>query len=105
MRTNNTPFSDVCSLIALEKVYDASGHYTTSETAREVFCSISDGVVRTEYYEALKSGVKLSATAEVYADDYASETILEHNGTRYNIQRIYPTGYGTLELSLTEVIR
>lgn len=105
MRSNNTPFTDVCSLVTVTTTKDADGYDTTSETSREVFCSISDGVVRSEYYEAMKAGVKLSVTVEAWQDDYAKETMLDHNGTRYKIERTYPTGYGTIELTCSEVVR
>lgn len=105
MRSNNTPFTDVCSLISVTTTKDADGYDTTAETSREIFCSVSDGVVRSEYYEAMKAGVKLSATVEVWQDDYQKETLLEHGETRYKVERVYPTGNGTLELSCSEVVR
>lgn len=105
MRSNRTPFTDLCTLIALEISKDEEGYDTTNEIRREIFCSVSDGVNRAEYYEAMKSGVKLSATIEVNDGDYEKEQILEHEGTRYKIERVYPTGYGTLELSCSEVVR
>lgn len=105
MRSNKTPFTDLCTLIALEISKDEDGYDTTNEIKREIFCSVSDGVNRAEYYEAMKSGVKLSATIEVNDGDYEKEQILEHEGTRYKIERVYPTGYGTLELSCSEVVR
>ena len=105
MRSNKTPFTDLCTLIALEISKDEDGYDTTNKIKREVFCSVSDGVNRAEYYEAMKSGVKLSATIEVNDGDYEKEQIPEHEGTRYKIERVYPTGYGTLELSCSEVVR
>lgn len=105
MRSNNTPFADVCSLISTVATKDADGYDTVTETFRDVFCSISDGVVRSEYYEAMKAGIRLSITVEVWQDDYQKETLLDHNKTRYKIERTYPTGNGTLELSCSEVVR
>ena len=105
MRTNNTPFTDVCKLIAVSTTEDDDGYSTQTETEREIFCSVCDGVTRSEFYEAYKAGLKLTATVEVYQDDYDCELLLEHDNKRYNIVRVYPTGYGTLELSLAEVVR
>lgn len=105
MKSNKTPFADVCSLIAVTEISDSSKHYTTEETATEVFCSVSVGVTRSEFYEAMKAGIKLTATFEVYEDDYTGQALLEHDQTRYRVLRAFPTGYGTLELSCEEVLR
>lgn len=104
MKTNRAPFSDICELISVSTAKDADGYDIRTETEREVFCSISAGVSRTEMYEALKAGIKLSATAEVWEADYNRAELLEYEGIRYRIVRCYPSGYGTLELSLEEVV-
>ena len=105
MRSNRAPFTDLCTLIALEISKDEDGYDSIDEIKREIFCSVSDGVSRSEFYESMKAGVKLSATIEVNDGDYDKEQILEHEGIRYKIERVYPTGYGTLELSCSEVVR
>ena len=105
MRSNRAPFTDLCTLIRLEISKDEDGYDSINEIKREIFCSVSDGVSRSEFYEAMKAGVKLSATIEVNDGDYDKEQILELEGTRYKIERVYPTGYGTLELSCSEVVR
>lgn len=105
MKSNRTPFSDVCSLIAVTKIPATGRHYSTEETATEIFCSVSKGVARTEFYEAMKAGKKLTATFEIYEDEYDGQELLEHEGKRYKIARTFPTGHGTLELSCEEVIR
>lgn len=104
MRSNRIPFTDICQLVAVSNLRDADGYSTVRETARQVFCSIIAGVSRAEMYEALKAGIKLSATAEIWEDDYNHESQLEHDGVRYKIIRCYPTGNGTLELALEEVV-
>lgn len=105
MKSNRAPFTDVCSLISVTKIPDGSRHYTTKEKATTVFCSVSKGVVRSEFYEAMKAGNKLTATFEVYEDVYKGQELLKHEKTRYRIVRTFPTGYGTLELTCEEVIR
>lgn len=105
MKSNRTPFADVCNLIAVTQITDNTKHYNTEDTATEVFCSVSKGVARAEFYEAMKAGIKLTATFEVYEDDYTGQELLEHNQTRYRVLRAFPTGYSTLELSCEEVTR
>lgn len=104
-RTNRTPFADVCSLISVTDAADVEGYKTSTETVSEVFCSICNGVVRSEWYEAYKAGIRLSLTVEVNEGDYAGQTLLDYDSKRYKIERTYPTGYGTLELSCSEEIR
>ena len=106
MRTNITPFTDLCVLIGDAETTGADGY--TDETAparREIFCSVQDGVNRAEFYEAYKAGVRLSLTVEVHDGDYDGARVLIHDGTLYEILRTYPTGHGTLELSCREVVR
>lgn len=105
MKSNRTPFSDVCELVTITATQDADGYKTTVETKTQVFCSVNVGVVRSEFYEALKAGVKLSVTIEVWQEDYNNATLLEFDGKRYKIERTYPTGHGTLEMTCSEVVR
>lgn len=106
MQTNHTPFTDICTLIAQEKRKGEDGYDdSVMETAREVFCSVCDGVTRSEFYEAYKAGVKLTLTVEINDGDYNAERLLEHDGKRYQIIRTYPSGYGTLECTCAEVVR
>lgn len=106
MRTNNTPFTDICTLIAQKKSKGGDGYTDTdAETAREVLCSVCDGVTRSEFYEAYKAGLKLTLTVEIHEGDYNAERLLEHDGKRYQIIRTYPSGYGTMECTCAEVVR
>jgi hypothetical protein len=104
MRSNNTPFTDICTLIGIEKSHDADGYAVDIEKKSEVFCSVADGATRSEFYEALRNGIKLSITVEVWQDDYNGQQRIEYNSIKYRVVRGYPTGHGTLELSCSEVI-
>lgn len=103
--TNRTPWCDVVSLISVVSEEDAAGYETKSEIAREVSCTFTNGVSRAEYYEAMKAGVRVSATVELWEDDFENERLLEFEGKRYEIGRCWPTGRGTVDLSLSEVWR
>lgn len=106
MRTNNTPFTDLCVLIGDAETTGADGYTDSTEASRrEIFCSVQDGVNRAEFYEAYKAGVRLAITVEVHAGDFGGERELLYDGDRYEILRTYPTGHGTLELSCREVTR
>lgn len=104
MKTNNVPFFDECLLIKVIETDDSDGYETKSEERVEVYCSISDGVTRSEMYEAMKAGIKLTGTAEIWEEDYDKQQLLEYDGIRFKIERAYPTGHGTLELSLSQEV-
>lgn len=105
-RANTLPMDELCTLIGVERTLNANGYDATrEEPEREVFCGFAQGVSRTEYYEAMKAGVRLSATVEIWEDDYQGERLLEHGGHRYRVGRTWPTGRGTLQLYLEEVRR
>ena len=103
--TNRTPWMDELTLITKTTERDAEGYETVTETEREILCCFYDGVTRGEFYESMKAGMQASAEAEVWADDYERETIAEHDGIRYVVNRHYETGRGTIRLILQEVIR
>lgn len=106
MRSNRTPFCDVADLVSIAETLDGNGYTTIStESKSTVYCSIIDGVTRAEFYEAEKTGHMLSATIEVWEDDYTGQKLVDVNLKRYRVVRAYPTGHGTLELSCEEVIR
>lgn len=104
-RTNRTPWMDVIKLIAVSRAKDDDGYEQETETERTVCCTFSEGVNRTEFYEAMKAGIRASATVELWADEYDGEERAEVNGKTYSVVRAYETGRGTLDLTLTEVIR
>lgn len=105
-KTNRTPMTDLVKLVSYAKTPDADGYDESSTpTEREIWCSFAEGVSRTEYYEAAKAGVRLSATVEIWEDDYQGERELRYGDRRFQIGRTWPTGRGTLQLYLTEVWR
>lgn len=104
-RTNKTPWMQDLTLIKQIKTSDTSGYESITETTRTIACTFSEGISRTEFYEGMKAGIQLSATAEIWQDDYEKEELCSYEESRYRIVRVFETGRGTLELSLSEVIR
>lgn len=105
MKTNRTPWTDKVKLISVAETADNDGYITTVETETEIFCTITDGVVRSEFYEAMKAGITLTAQCEIYEAEYDGQKLLDYGSKRFDIVRVFPSGYGTLFLSLSEVIR
>ena len=96
---------DTISLVNVIKTTDADGYDTTTETLTTVKCDSGNGVTRSEFYEAMKSGIKLTAAFEMWACDYGGQEHVEHNGKRYKVERAYPLGDGAVQLNCSEVVR
>ena len=97
--------TDTIRLISSKRVRDPDGYWTDVETAEEVFCDSGKGVTRAEFWEARRSDVKMSAAFELWACDYGGQTVVEHNGTRYKVERAYPLGDGSIQLNCSEAVR
>ncbi len=73
-----------------------------AEERKEIFCSRLS-VKRSEYYAAMREGVKVSQVFKVCSLDYSREKLLEYDGSRYKVERIYQTSENYLELVCSEV--
>ncbi len=97
--------NDTIKLVDVVVTEDADGYETTVETLTEVKCDSGNGVTRTEFYEAYKAGLELTAAFEMWACDYGGQKIIEHNGKRYKVERAFPLGDGAIQLNCSEVKR
>ena len=96
---------DTISLVNVVKTTDADGYDTTTETLTTVMCDSGNGVTRSEFYEAMKAGIKLTAAFETWACDYGGQEYIEHNGKRYKVERAFPLGDGAIQLNCSEIKR
>ena len=97
--------NDTIKLVDVVAEIDADGYETFEEKLTEVKCDSGNGVTRTEFYEAYKAGLELSAAFEMWACDYGGQKVIEHNGKRYKVERAFPTGDGVMQLNCSEVKR
>ena len=97
--------NDTIKLVDVVVTEDADGYETTVETLTEVKCDSGNGVTRTEFYEAYKAGLELSAAFEMWECDYGGQKIIEHNGKRYKVERAFPLGDGAVQINCSEVKR
>ena len=97
--------NDTIKLVDIVAEIDADGYETFEEKLTEVKCDSGNGVTRTEFYEAYKAGLELSAAFEMWACDYEGQKVIEHRGKRYKVERAFPTGDGALQLNCSEVKR
>ena len=96
---------DTISLVNVVKTTDTDGYDTTTETLTTVMCDSGNGVTRSEFYEAMKAGIRLTAAFEMWACDYDGQKVIEHNGKRYNVERAFPLGDGAVQLNCSEIKR
>ncbi len=97
--------NDTIKLVDVVTTEDADGYETTVEKLTEVKCDSGNGVTRTEFYEAYKAGLELSAAFEMWACDYEGQKVIEHRGKRYKVERAFPLGDGVIQLNCSEVKR
>lgn len=81
----------VINLIALDNAMDKYGVQAAAETVRPVFCQL-DGVTRSEFFNARRSGIRSEYKFRLFATAYQGETLLEYGGRRMSVYRVYPDG-------------
>ena len=59
---------------------------------------------RTEFYQAMKAGLKASIVFKVYTDELCNASLVEYNGVRYEIKRTYRVDSNYTELICAEVV-
>lgn len=97
-------YADVITLIAETTTQDADGYQRTTETAAEVYANVKS-VKRSEFYEALRSGITETIVFEIFAHDYDKQRLIDYGGTRYKVERVYQTTLDRVELTCSEVRR
>ena len=97
--------NDTIKLVDIVAEIDADGYETFEEKLTEVKCDSGNGVTRTEFYEAYKAGLELSAAFEMWACGYDGQKVIEHRGKRYKVERAFPTGDGVVQLNCSEIKR
>lgn len=62
-----------------------------------------DSVKRNEFFEAMRSGIRLALVFHIAVDDYQGETRLLYENTKYKIEKTYRLNEYDLELSVSEL--
>lgn len=87
----------VIKLINITTTQDENGVLRNIETSRSVFCQWQS-VTRAEFFEGGRTGLNPELVFTIFHADYDEETILEYNGKRYAIYRVYNGGDDYIEL-------
>ena len=97
-------YRDTVDLIKVVHTEDADGYMTDTETSRTV-CADVNNATRMEFYEAYKAGLQIALNITIRYEDYEGEKLVEFNGQRYKVERLYSADRERMELSCSEVIR
>lgn len=89
----------VCTLIGTTHKPDALSQQVSTETRREVFCTVGS-VQQSEFFAAGRNGLKPRLCAKVFCDDYQNENVVEVDGVRYGVYRTYLNDNYQMELYL-----
>lgn len=79
---------DVLILISQNITTDQYGREVVTESTRQVFCEVSS-ITQSEFYAAANAELQPEFRFNVFFGDYAGESIVEYQGTRYAIYRTY----------------
>lgn len=108
--------NDYIQLMTVTGMEKDSAGFLVGEVVKytPIFAEIKS-VGRIEFYEALRSGMKVSVIFSISSDDFNMATVVGddgkkikptkilYNDTTYNIQRSYKLGLDKLELTCEEV--
>lgn len=94
--------TDTVILIGGKGVQGPNGYMTIDEKRTEALVEVKS-VRRSEFYEAQRVGTRLVIAFELWGADYGGQPFLEHDGTRYKVERTYSEG-DTVELNCSEVV-
>lgn len=90
--------SDVITLIPTTTATDVYGVDKVVEgTPKTVMCQV-DSVTRNEFFEGGRNGLNPEYVFRVFFGDYNDERIVEYNGSRYGIYRVYRGRNDIIEL-------
>ena len=84
-------------LILETNTQNSIGEWIASETRRKVYANVKS-VTATEFFSAGQIGLSPEFRFTMFGPDYAGERIVEYNGVRYAVYRVYQATTDTMEL-------
>lgn len=98
---------DELTLIALEEPaerVDAHGFPSKKAEVKTVVFADKKSVGYSEFYKAQQAGYTAEMKLDVYAEEYAGQTLCEYEGKRYRVLRTYDSKNGEIvELTLSDL--
>ena len=84
-------------LVAETKTQNAIGEWISTEQLRKVYANVSS-VSATEFFNASQIGLNPDYKFTMFAPDWNGEMIVEYNGYRYSVYRVYVATTDRMEL-------
>jgi hypothetical protein len=84
-------------LVRETRTQNAIGEWVSTETLRKVYANVSS-VSASEYFNASQIGLNPEVRFTMFAPDYDGELIIEYNGYRFSVYRVYKATTDKLEL-------
>lgn len=84
-------------LVQVTREQNEIGEWICTETPRKVYANVSS-VSASEYFNASQIGLNPEIRFTMFAPDYDGELVVELNGVRYSVYRIYKATTDKLEL-------
>ena len=84
-------------LISETKQQNGIKEWNAVEMKRKVFANVKS-VTSTEFFSAGQIGLSPEYRFTMFGPDYAGERIVEYNGVRYAVYRVYQATTDTMEL-------
>jgi len=84
-------------LVTLTREQNSIGEWVSTEQIRRVYANVSS-VSASEYFNASQIGLNPEIRFTMFAPDYDGELIVELNGIRFSVYRIYRATTDKLEL-------
>lgn len=84
-------------LVRSERTQNSIGEWISTESIRRVFANVSS-ISASEYFNASQIGLNPEVRFTMFAPDYDGELIVEYNGVRYSVYRIYCATTDKMEL-------
>ena len=84
-------------LVRETKAQNDIGEWVSTEVLRKVYANVTS-ISASEYFSASQIGLNPEIRFTMFAPDYDGELIVEYNGIRFSVYRIYRTTSDKMEL-------
>lgn len=84
-------------LVGVTREQNSIGEWISTETPRRVYANVSS-VSASEYFNASQIGLNPEVRFTMFAPDYDGELIVDYNGIRYSVYRIYRATTDKMEI-------
>lgn len=94
-------FNSAVTLIKREYVNDAYGIQRETSTTHTVFCNV-ESITASEFFNASQTGLKPEYRFTIYSFEYDGENIVQYQGERLNVYRVFQRSKDFVELYTTK---